>query len=135
MYAAGFRVSQLKGCEPFWTPRGSGIQISHKTFKKGLKNIQKSIAAFSINTAANRTARDIPGKFLTFLGCQNSTGQCPLCPPPDKNSHEPGNKCIPGMSFEAVKGFIVNISIFLLFSFLRVNSPCTHSSVADPEGA
>ena len=45
-------------------PRGSEVQISHKTSKKYLKNIQKS----------------------TFLGCQNSRGGAMPPWPPDKNT-------------------------------------------------
>ena len=37
---------------PFCMPRGSQVQISHNTFKKGLENIQKSIAALSHLAAA-----------------------------------------------------------------------------------
>ena len=52
-YAAEFRDPCIlikrctNYCGPFCTPRGSEVQISHKTSKKGLQNIQKSIVALS----------------------------------------------------------------------------------------
>ena len=46
--------------------------------------IQYTSGIFLSNLCAPHRARHT--KFWTFLGCQNSRGQCPLCPPPpDKN--------------------------------------------------
>ena len=84
---AGFRGSGIlikmwtivDDCGPFCRPRGSEVQISHKTSKKGLKNIQKSIAALS--HLANRTAHDLPN-FGPFSVVTIQEG---AMPPPDKN--------------------------------------------------
>ena len=74
-------------------PRGSEVQMSHKTSQKYLRNIQKSITgAFAFNhrhyAADNRTARDIQ-HFNKIQG-----GQCPPGPP-DKNisAHRPLYAC------------------------------------------
>ena len=73
-------------------PRGSEVQIYHKTSKKGFKNIQKLIATLSHLSGrryavANLTARDIPnlGPFwvVKIQVCVCAWAMPPL--PPDKN--------------------------------------------------
>ena len=39
---------QVHNWGPFCSPRGSEVQVSHKTSKKGFKNIQRSIATYQI---------------------------------------------------------------------------------------
>ena len=61
----------------FCTPRGSDVQICHKTSKKGLKNIQKSIDA--LLHLANCTLHDMPN-LGSFWVVKIQGGQCALCP-------------------------------------------------------
>ena len=81
------QVSQLKGPQLWtflYTPRGSELHISHKTSKKYLKNIQKSITEL-LHLAATTTRRIIvPHVTYTILDLFGLSkfkgGQCPLTP-------------------------------------------------------
>ena len=70
-------------CGPLSTPRGSEVHISHKTSKKGLENIQKSIAEL-LHLAAAATRRIIVPHATYQILDLFGLSKFPL-PPPDKN--------------------------------------------------